>query len=127
MPYCQQFWMRKWTPGYVSVVGYLQSSYHLAGSSVSDLDRSVIVISYGLQVSVNTPFDIPGPPVSFYPLSTVSRNPPAVRRSTLPLAHPLIEPWSSAAMIWRWNSTKSTRVGNTMMTVPAHNKGISVA
>lgn len=44
--------MRKWAPGYVCTEGYLQSSYRLAGGSISDLDRSVIVISYSLQVSV---------------------------------------------------------------------------
>ncbi len=37
MPYCQQFWVRKWAPGYVCVVGYLQSSYRLAGGNASDL------------------------------------------------------------------------------------------
>ncbi len=56
MPHCQQFWVRKWAPGYVCTEGYLQSSYRLAGGSISDLD-SVIPIPYGLQVSVNTPFD----------------------------------------------------------------------
>ena len=42
-------------------------------------------------------------------------------------AHPLTEPWSSAPMIWRWNSTKMMRVGNKIRIVPAHNRGTSVA
>ena len=41
--------------------------------------------------------------------------------------HPLTEPCSSARMIWRWNSTKMTRVGTRIRIVPAHSRGISVA
>ncbi len=44
-----------------------------------------------------------------------------------PAAHPLTEPWSSAAMIWRWNSTKMTRVGTRIRIVPAHSRGTLVA
>ena len=41
--------------------------------------------------------------------------------------HPLTDPWSSAVIIWRWNSTKSTSVGSTIRIVPAHSRGTSVA
>ena len=42
-------------------------------------------------------------------------------------AHPLTAPWSSAAMIWRWNRIKTTNVGTRSNSVPAHSRGISVA
>ena len=56
---------------------------------------------------------------------------PAVRvadpRPRHGFAHPLTAPWSSAAMIWRWNITKTTRVGSRIRIVPAHSRGTSVA
>ena len=41
--------------------------------------------------------------------------------------HPLTDPCSSAAMTWRWNTMKTSRVGSRIRIVPAHSSGMSVA
>lgn len=41
--------------------------------------------------------------------------------------YPLIDPWSSAVIICRWNITKMISVGSKIKIVPAHNNGMLVA
>jgi len=55
--YCQQLWMSQRAPGDVFEVRCFHSSHHLAGSSIPDLDCSVISVCYRLQVSIGAPSD----------------------------------------------------------------------
>ena len=41
--------------------------------------------------------------------------------------HPLTDPWSRAAMTWRWNTMNTSRVGTRIRIVPALKRGMSVA
>jgi hypothetical protein len=49
--------VRQGPPCDVFEAAYFQSSHSLAGGSIPDLDRPLIVVSYGLQISIGTPSD----------------------------------------------------------------------
>src|SRR5581483_103557 len=51
---------------------------------------------------------------------------PRVVKAECQLSQPFSEPWSSATTKWRWNTTKTTRVGTRMSSEPAHSSGILV-
>ena len=41
--------------------------------------------------------------------------------------HPFTDPWSSAAITWRWKRMNTISVGRRIRIVPAHSNGMSVA